>query len=520
ANDNYHYFRGSDYDAQQRSILDRYKYINLPEGNSRSNENENESYDTSYKTTPDVEDINQDYTLNEYEKYYQYKISIRPEDFVVGRNYIVDKRTASVKLRNGNTEEVNWYQFRVPVDEYQKKVGNINDFTSIRFMRMFLTNFELPIVLRFATLDLVKAEWRSYEQALYQGEMPTTNGSIEISAVNIEENNDKTPVNYVLPPGVSRVVDPAQSQLAEENEQALALTVKNLAPGDARAVYKNTNIDMRQYKHIQMFVHANALAENVTETDNNQTSLFIRLGSDYKNNFYEYEIPLQLTPEGHYDTYSADQCRAVWPEENMIDIDLSIFTDVKQSRNKEKSLGRTNLTTLYSVYDSKRPNNRISVMGNPTLGEVKTIMIGIRNNARETKSVEVWANELRLQEYTNDGGWAAQGNLNIQLSDLGSVNLTGHIETAGFGGIEDAVSDRNQEDMYNYSITTNFELGKLLPEKVRLSAPIYYSYNKEIIRPKYNPLDTDMLLKDALDACATDEERDSLESLTTTKTTN
>lgn len=520
ANDNYHYFRGSDYDAQQRSILDRYKYINLPEGNSRSNENENESYDTSYKTTPDVEDINQDYTLNEYEKYYQYKISIRPEDFVVGRNYIVDKRTASVKLRNGNTEEVNWYQFRVPVDEYQKKVGNINDFTSIRFMRMFLTNFELPIVLRFATLDLVKAEWRSYEQALYQGEMPTTNGSIEISAVNIEENNDKTPVNYVLPPGVSRVVDPAQSQLAEENEQALALTVKNLAPGDARAVYKNTNIDMRQYKHIQMFVHANALAENVTETENNQTSLFIRLGSDYKNNFYEYEIPLQLTPEGHYDTYSADQCRTVWPEENMIDIDLSIFTDVKQSRNKEKSLGRTNLTTLYSVYDSKRPNNRISVMGNPTLGEVKTIMIGIRNNARETKSVEVWANELRLQEYTNDGGWAAQGNLNIQLSDLGSVNLTGHIETAGFGGIEDAVSDRNQEDMYNYSITTNFELGKLLPEKVRLSAPIYYSYNKEIIRPKYNPLDTDMLLKDALDACATDEERDSLESLTTTKTTN
>ena len=520
AGDDYHYFRGADYDAQQLSILERYKHINLPEGNSRSNENANEAYDTSYKTTPDVEDINQDYTLNEYEKYYQYRISIRPEDFVVGRNYIVDKRTASVKLRNGNTEEVNWYQFRVPVNEYQKKVGNINDFTSIRFMRMFLTNFELPIILRFATLDLVKAEWRSYEQALYQGEMPTTNGSMEISAVNIEENNDKTPVNYVLPPGVSRVVDPAQSQLAEENEQALALTVKDLAPGDARAVYKNTNIDMRQYKHLQMFVHANALTGNVTETEDNQTSIFIRLGSDYKNNFYEYEIPLHLTPEGRYDTYSAEQCRAVWPEENMIDIDLSVLTDVKQARNKEKSLGRINLTTLYSIYDSRRPNNKISVMGNPTLGEVKTIMIGVRNNARENKSVEIWANELRLQEYSNDGGWAAQGNLNIQLSDIGSVNLAGHIETAGFGGIEDAVSERNQEDIYNYSVTTSFELGKLLPEKVRLSAPIYYSYNKEVIRPKYNPLDTDMLLKDALDACATEEERDSLESLTTTKTTN
>lgn len=520
AGDDYHYFRGSDYDAQQRSILDRYKYINLPEGNSRSNENANESYDTSYKTTPDVEDINQDYTLNEYEKYYQYKISIRPEDFVVGHNYIVDKRTSSVKLRNGNTEEVNWYQFRVPLDEYQKRVGDINDFTSIRFMRMFLTGFEQPVILRFATLDLVKAEWRSYEQALYQGEMPATAGSLEISAVNIEENNDKTPVNYVLPPGVSRVIDPAQSQLAEDNEQALSLTAKNLAAGDARAVYKNMNLDMRQYKHLQMFVHANALAENVTKTENNQTSVFIRLGSDYRNNFYEYEIPLQLTPEGHYDTYSAQQCLAVWPQENMLDIDLSVLTNVKLARNRDKSMGNASLTSLYSVYDSNRPNNKISVMGNPTLGEVKTIMVGIRNNSREIKSVEVWVNELRLQEYSNDGGWAAQGNMNIQLSDLGFVNLTGHMETSGFGGIEDAVNERNNEDTYDYSITTSFELGKLLPEKLHLTAPIYYSYSKEIIRPKYNPLDTDILLKDALDACATEYERDSLTSLTTTKTVN
>ncbi len=520
AGDDYHYSRGSDYDALRLGILDRYKRINLPEGNSRSNENANESYDTSYKTTPDVEDINQDYTLNEYEKYYQYHVSIRPEDFVVGRNHIVDKRTTSVKLRNGNTEEVNWYQFRVPLDEYQKKVGNISDFASIRFMRMFLTGFERPVILRFATLDLVKAEWRSYGQALYVGEMPATNGSMEISAVNIEENNDKTPVNYVLPPGVSRVVDPAQSQLAEENEQALSLTVRGLAAGDARAVYKNTGLDMRQYKHLQMFVHANALAEDATKIEDNQTAVFIRLGSDYKNNFYEYEIPLKLTDAGRYDTYSAEQCRAVWPEENMLDVDLSVFTKVKQARNREKSLGNATLATLFSVYDDDRPNNKVSVMGNPTLGEVKTIMIGVRNNARETKSVEVWINELRLQEYSNDGGWAAQGALDIQLSDLGTVNLTGHMETAGFGGIEDKVADRNQEDIYNYSVTTSFELGRLLPAKMRFSAPVYYSFSKEVVKPKYNPLDTDMLLADALAACATEQERDSLKSLTTTVTTN
>ncbi len=518
ANDTYHYYRGTDYDRVQKSILDRYKRINMPEGNSCSSDNSPESYETAYKTTPDVEDLNQDYTLNEYEKYFQYRVSIRPSDFVVGRNYIVDKRTASVKLRNGLTEEVNWYQFRIPLDEYQKRVGGINDFTSIRFARIYLTGFEEPVVLRFATLDLVHADWRTYEQALYQGGMPTTSGTMDVSAVNIEENNDKTPVNYVVPPGISRVDDPGQAQLAEQNEQALSLTAKNLAPGDARAVYKNCNYDMRQYKHVQMFVHANALSENITETENGETSLFIRFGSDYKSNFYEYEIPLTLTPPGLYDTYSGQGRQAVWPEANMLDIDLELFTNLKQSRNREKSLGRTNLTTLFSQYDPKRPNNKISVMGNPTLGEVKTIMIGVRNNAREVKSVEVWANELRLQEFSNDGGWAAQGNLNIQLSDLGSVNMTGHIETAGFGGIEQTVAERNNEDTYDYSITTSFELGRLLPEKARLTAPLYYSYSKEVIKPKYNPLDTDMLLKDALDACTTEAEKDSLTSLTTTTT--
>lgn len=519
AGDDYHYYRGSDYDAAQLSILDRYKRINMPEGNSRSSDNSPEAYDTSYKTTPDVEDLNQDYTLNEYEKYFQYKVSIRPEDLKVGENYIVDKRTASVQLRNGATEEVNWYQFRIPLENYQKKVGNINDFTSIRFMRMFLTNFEEPVVLRFATLDLVKGEWRPYRQALYVGDAPS-GGTLEVSAVNIEENNDKTPVNYVLPPGISRVVDPSQTQLSEANEQALSLTAKNLATGDARAVYKNCNIDMRQYKHLQMFVHANALPENVTELEDNEMSVFIRLGSDYKNNFYEYEIPLKITPEGFYDTYSAAGCRAVWPEENMLDVDLTVFTDLKSRRNKAKSLGQVTFNTLFSEYDASRPNNKISVMGNPTLGEVKTIMVGVRNNSRAVKSAEVWVNELRLQEYNNDGGWAAQGTLNLQLSDLGSVNLQGHMETAGFGGIEQTVMERNNEDTYDYNITTNLDLGKLLPEKAKLSMPLYYSYSKEVVKPKYNPLDTDILLKDALDACATDHERDSLESLTTTRTVN
>ncbi|MCD8303382.1 MAG: cell surface protein SprA [Prevotellaceae bacterium] len=516
AGDDYHYYRGTDFDQAQTSILDRYKRINMPEGNSPDSNNSPESYETAYKTTPDVEDLNQDYTLNEYEKYYQYHVSIRPEDMVVGRNHITDMRTSSVKLRNGNTEEVNWYLFRLPLDEWDSRVGSISDFTSIRFMRMFLTNFEEPVILRFATLDLVYGDWRPYEQSLYQGDASSSSATLTVSTVNIEENNDKTPVNYVLPPGISRVTDPSQSQLVEENEQALCMVVENLQSGEAKAVYKNCKYDMRQYKHLQLFVHANALINDATNLKDGETSVFLRLGSDYKSNFYEYEVPLTLTPEGNYDTYSSAGCYAVWPEDNMIDINLDILTDLKKDRNKQKSLGMASFSQLYYDYDPDKQNNKISIMGNPSLGEVKTIMIGIRNNGRTVKSVEVWVNELRLQEFTNDGGWAAQGNLNIQFSDIGSVNAQGKIETAGFGGLEQTVEDRSNEDTYNYSITTSIDLGRLLPDKARVNFPMYYSYNKEVVKPKYNPLDTDMLLSDALDALQTKAEKDSLKALTTT----
>ena len=516
ANDNYHYYRGTDFDQRKTSILERYKRINMPQGNSADSDTSPESYETSWKSTPDLEDINQDYTLNEYEKYFQYHVSIRPEDMVVGRNHIADMRTAGVKLRNGNTEECKWYLFRIPLSEYESKEGNINDFTSIRFMRLFLTNFQQDIILRLATLDMVQGNWRPYEQPLYTGQAPSSSATLEVSNVSIEENSDKKPVNYVLPPGISRITDPSQSQLVEENEQALCLITRNLSPGDARAVYKNCTYNMRQYKHLQLFLHANALAENITETTDGECSVFLRLGSDYKSNYYEYEVPMQLTPEAEipYDPYSTAASYAVWPEENMMDINLELFTDIKKRRNAQVSAKVTSINQLFSEYDKNHPSNRISIMGNPTLAEVKTIMIGIRNNGRTVKSIEVWANELRLQEFSNSGGWAAQGNLNVQLSDLGSVNVTAKYIKAGFGGIEQTVAQRTDEDNLDYTITTNVELGRLLPEKAKVNFPMYYSYSKETVKPKYNPFDTDMLLSDALDAMATEHERDSLSSLT------
>lgn len=511
AGDDYHYFRGGDYDSLKLSVLDRYKRINMPEGNSPNASGS--SYSTAYKSSPDAEDVNSDYTMNEYENFFEYHLNIRPNEMRIGNNYIVDQREQQIPLRNGEKETVTWYQFRIPIESYESKIGTISDYSSIRFMRMYLTGFEKPIVLRFANLDLVRGEWRSYTQTLFTGDKPSVSGTIVPSAVNIEENNDKSPVNYVLPPGITRILDPSQPQLQQQNEQALALTVENLASGDARAVYKTTRLDLRHYKHLQMFVHANAL-EGDNELQDNQMSIFVRMGSDYKSNYYEYEIPLTLTPAGHYDTYTAQGCKAVWPESNMLDIDFSIFTDLKHERNKQKALGAASYTQLFYKYDDDNPNNKVSIIGNPSLGEVKTMMIGIRNNGRKTGSVEVWVNELRMQDYSNEGGWAAQGNLNVQLSDIGSINMTGHVETAGFGGLEEGVNERRDDNLYEWSITTQFELGKLFPEKWKMSLPLYYSYSWQKLSPKYNPFDTDMLLSDAFSECETQAAKDSLKSLT------
>ena len=516
ARDNYHYFRGSDWDQMRAPILQRYKYINNPQGNSPDSDSRSESYDTSYKSTPDVEDINQDYTLNEYEKYFQYRVSIRPEDLVVGTNHIVDKREYSQTWRDNTKSSVTWYQFRIPVDEFERRQGNINDFSSIRFMRMFLTGFKKPIVLRFGTLDLVRGEWRTYDQQL----SAASGGTLEASAVNLEENAEKTPVNYVLPPGISREQDPSQPQLVESNEQALSLVVKNLTSGEAKAVYKNTTLDLRQYKRIQMFTHANALEQNTTNLKDRELAVFIRLGSDYKNNYYEYEIPLTLTaPRSNYNRNVPADRRLVWPEENMLDVALSIFTNLKKERNKAKAQGMASYMAPYSAYDSEHPNNKLTIVGNPSLGEVKTMMIGVRNNSGDVKSGEVWVNELRLKEHNNKGGWAANANLNVQLSDFGSVNATGRYVSEGFGGLEDGVASRSTDNYGTYSVTTSLEMGKFFPDKAKVSIPLYYSVTKEKTSPKYNPMDTDMELKDALDATGSKAERDSIENIAVTKVT-
>jgi cell surface protein SprA len=523
SSDNYHYFRGTDFDDAQTSILDRYKKYNGMDGNSPTTEQSTESYPTQATTIPNEEDINRDNTLSEAERYFQYKVQLDPNKMNVGENYITDMYTATgVPLANGNTADVKWYQFKIPIQSPDKVIGNIQDFKSIRFMRMFMKDWTENAVLRFATLELVRGEWRKYNFSLLSpGEyLPDDNvngTTFEVSVVNIEENGKRIPIPYVIPPGIEREINLGTTNLQQLNEQSLSLKVCNLQDGDARACYKTCEFDMRQFKKLKMFVHAEA--GNAEEVLNyGDLTVFMRLGTDFTSNYYEYEIPLTPTDWN----VSVDDAALIWPDSNAFDIDLSVFQSTKMQRNVDMRTAGSGvtLTTPYIKYDDK--GNAVTVVGTPSLSDVRVIMIGLRNPKKSTdtpdddglsKCAEVWVNELRLTDFIEDGGWAATSTANITLADLGTVTLAGKITTPGFGSIEKKVNERLKETTASYDLATQIELGKFLPEKTGISIPLHYDYSKIISNPQYNPLNPDIPFRDDLATYETQSEKDSIKSL-------
>jgi cell surface protein SprA len=514
AGDRFRHFRGAEQDLQQMSILERYRFINNTQGNTASLDGEQ-----SFRSTPDAEGVFFE-AMNEIEAYYQYKVRLRPENMVVGTNFITDKREVSVRLRNGEESRVRWYQFRIPIREYQTRVGNIRGFNNIRFMRMFLTDFEEPVFLRFATLDLVRSEWRNYERDLVSGGTLSGTGTLNISTVNIEENADRSPVNYVLPPGVVRTFDPSQPQLRQENEQSLALRVQNLEPDDSRSIFRSTFFDLRRYRRLQMFVHASRLPADNTLEDGDLT-IFMRIGSDFRNNFYEYEIPLRLTPPGRYNTHNPADQAAVWRPENMFDFPLAAFTNLKLSRNAQHGHGgETAYRAPFSQPDPDNPLNMMTIVGNPSLAEVQVIMIGVRNRSGTVQSGEVWVNELRLSEFDERGGWAAQGSVNLALSDIGTINVSGRRETVGFGALNQSLLERRNDDFSSINVAISADLGRFLPERARISAPFFYSFSNMLWTPQYDPFHQDIRLSQSLEQMRNRHQRDSLKQLALTQTTN
>ncbi len=529
AGDNFHYYRGTDFDRAEMPVLERYKHYNGTEGNSPDTESQTESYGTASTLDPDIEDVNRDNTLNEYEKYFSYHVSLRPQDMHLGLQHITDVMQTDVTLRNGQTQQVTWYQFKIPLrgdSATVETVGSIRNFKSIRFMRVYMTGAEQETHLRFAELNLVRGDWRQYSKELYKNGLQSapTSASFDVQSISIEENGAKTPVNYVLPPGVSRQTDPGQAQLIAQDEKSIVLKVDNLYPGDAKAIYKNTGYDFRNYRKLQMFVHAEAMQPDTRDLEDGDLSIFIRLGTDARYNYYEYEIPLKLTAPGVYSSDNENDRLRVWPAENMIDVPFETLSRAKVSRNKAKRAGTTGVgnTLPYVVYDDEngKPGNKITILGNPTIEDVSVIMIGVRNSGTHTTGGEVWVDELRLSQFNEEGGVAAMANVALGISDIAQFNASGRLETAGYGSIESNVLGRNKDNIYQLQLSAAMEVGRLFPEKAKLQIPAYVSYSTNVVSPKYDPLDTDVKLEESLASYTTQAEKDSVQAMANTVQTS
>lgn len=502
ANDDFIFFRDAFYDntpSGSNAILGRYYKNNNPQGNSTNDEN-SQALSTS-TNIPDTEDLNRDNTLNEQESYFRYKIPIRKTgnsevDFT---QYTTDSVRQDYQDANGNRESVYWYQLKIPIDQFTSRIGGISDFRSIRFMRMYMTGFEDEATLRFARLDLIRNQWRRYMRSLalpgilIPDEDPNLT-AFDVNAVNIEDNGSRTPFPYVLPPGVQRENIIGSFTNAQQNEQSQSIRVCNLQDGDARGIYKNIDLDMRVYKRLKMHVHAEDGEFNSDIlNDIGDLTAFVRIGSDFESNYYEYEIPLTMSdPNGGMT--SAD----IWLEENEFDFPLGALKDIKIQRE----LAGASLNDLFESIDKENPNNIVKVIGNPTLGQVKNLMIGVRNKKDDglARCVELWVNELRLTGFDERGGYAGLARLDVQLADLGNVTAAGNFQSIGFGSIEQKVNERSREQIIQYDVSGTIKLDKFFPKKWGLNIPFYAQYSQDIRTPEYDPYQLDIPLQQRLNS--------------------
>jgi cell surface protein SprA len=514
SSDNYKWYRDQSFDAAGTGILGRYKNFNNPQGNSPI-ATTNGLYTSAATLYPDNEDLNRDNTLNETEAYYEYQIDLKPGMDVGITKYITDKKRVTVNSADGIVRQEDWYLFRVPIKDYSSKVGGIPDFKSIRFVRMYLTDFEDSVVLRFASLNMVRNQWRQFTYNLdttgsYTPINNAAGTSLNTLSVNLEENSSRQPVNYLIPPGIERVQQLSNNGInLLQNEQSISLQAKNLFTGDARAIFKTMNLDMRQFGKLSMFIHA----ESVTgqrPLNNGEINAVIRIGQDFLNNYYEIKIPLNITPPG---TYAKGQELAIWPEVNNLDFSLRELIDLKLRRNS------TNFP-LSNIYRELLGNKTISIMGNPNLGEVRGFLIGIENPYRldgKTINTEVWVNELRLSEIDEHGSWAALGRVDFTLADLGTVSVSANTHTQGFGSIEQRVNERARDNLVQFDAAASINAGKLLPKAAKLSMPIYASISQTLRTPQYDPYDKDVLYSEKL--LSMPSKRDSIKNAAVDRTT-
>lgn len=512
--DNYQYYLDANGD-----ILTRYLNYNGLQSNSPvqvSNTNRGST------TLPDVEDVNRDNTMNTVNSYYEYRISIKPNMQRTDR-YVTDIKEVEVTVPDGGTATTRWIQFKIPIKTPDNSYGGINDLRSISHMRMYLTGFDQNTILRFGTLDLVRGDWRTYTATLQTDlDNPSDDGTyIDVNTVNIIENENRTPIPYRMPPGVLREQLNNNNTIIRQNEQSLSFAVCDLESNDSRAVFKNINVDLRQYKRLKMFVHAEAYKSNFL--GDNDLVAFIRIGTDFNQNFYQVEIPLEVTNPG------ASTSEEIWPASNNFDIPLELLTKLKAVGISNQTLSNIvfydeNLNEVLENAPRETGKMRLAIKGNPSIGNIRSLMIGVKNATNSYVCGEVWFNELRLAELDNKGGWAAIAAVDANVADFATISATGRVSTVGFGSLESMPNQRSREEIKQYDVVTNVNAGQLLPKEWGVQLPVNYGYSRELVTPEFDPLYQDIKLEDRLNAASSGAERKVIrrqaEDLTTRKSIN
>lgn len=423
---------------------------------------------------PDTEDLNGNNALDTRNAYFQYELELDPQRLVPGSGYVVDRREVEI----GGVRQ-SWYLVRIPLAQYRRRVGDIRDFKVVEALRLWLTGFEQPVTLRFATLELVGSQWTRLNVGTQN---PDTR--FEVATINIEENAARTPIPYKSPPGAIRPVDRTTLEQIQRNEQALVLRVQNLYRGDMRAIFRTFGgLNLLRYSNLRMDVHGEGY-ERPEEAE-----LFIRIGSDLRRDYYEYRQPIKPTPvlPGGPGAYTPE---LIWPAENQVNIQIERLNALKQLRDRlgipEDSLfGGSALLD----YEGAPPGASLYIRGRPSLSQVTKLAIGILNprDGRPVLNAEFWVNELRVSGFDAQSGWAALGSASLQLADLAQVDFSLDRRTEGFGSVESRLEERGREDRFNWSLSSRWSLERLLPARYGWQIPLSIAWQRARTTPTYAP---------------------------------
>ena len=476
---------------------------------------------------PDSEDLNLNSTVDTRNSYFQYRLPLshaaldsladndNPDDFVV--NEIES---------NGET---GWYLIRIPVRKPDGTVGNSRDFSLIESIRMWTTGHHTPITLRFASMELVGSQWRKSDKVALDEQEETQVGSasddtrLSISSINTEENGSQ----YEPPLGIVRKQARTATGLSRQfaREQALVLNVEHLNPGQQRAIYKtfNQGVDLLKYSNMRMFTHMSGQTAAGTplnllpeEQQRNKVELFVRLGANETRDYYEYVQPLAPSPPGT----SGDSPQDLWLPENEVNIQMSALNQLKVIRDRQNAArdsvfwnGQRGATRI--PLDFAPEGTQIGIKGTPSLGNISSIVIGVRNAQPNSsmaaenilRRAEVWVNELRVSGYDQSQGWAALANADIQLADFGQIRGNLRQQESGFGGLSSTLGDRQREDLNDWSFTTNVDAGQFIPEQYGWRIPLSVQLKNRTSTPEFAPSQGDVRVEEIIN---TIENSDSL----------